>query len=136
MELAEQGQSASNDAAFSHNREAGSDIRSRHILLDADEFATKYELDDIRREIRAGDSPNGHQAVHTKGLALEEIAATFDVSIIDRAAYRLHVHVPYMFRRFILWRNVELEPFEESRYYRGAVRLEGDGFSAVGAENA
>jgi hypothetical protein len=31
-----------------------SDPRHRQILLDADEFVTKYELDDIRGEIRAG----------------------------------------------------------------------------------
>ncbi|GLA22739.1 hypothetical protein M752DRAFT_338228 [Aspergillus phoenicis ATCC 13157] len=30
------------------------DLRSHHILLDADEFVTKYDIDDLRDEIRTG----------------------------------------------------------------------------------
>ncbi|KAL4744962.1 hypothetical protein BDW72DRAFT_187585 [Aspergillus terricola var. indicus] len=53
------------------------DLRSHHILLDADEFVTKYDLDDLRDEIRTGallvDDPDHLGCV--EGLADEEARA-------------------------------------------------------------
>jgi hypothetical protein len=54
-----------------------SNLRYRQILLDADEFVTKYELDDIRGEIRAGalllETHDNLESI--EGLTEEAIAA-------------------------------------------------------------
>ncbi|KAJ0421809.1 hypothetical protein BJY00DRAFT_281807 [Aspergillus carlsbadensis] len=62
--------------------------------------------------------------IETKAQALEDIGAALDIPILKRAAYRFRVYLPYFFKRYCLWRRVAYEPFEESRYATGQVRLE------------
>lgn len=54
--------------------QAWSDLRRRQILLDADEFVTKYDLDDLRGEIRTGalllEDPD-----HVEGLTDADVSA-------------------------------------------------------------
>lgn len=54
--------------------QAWSDLRRHQILLDADEFVTKYDLDDLRSEIRTGalllEDPD-----HVEGLTDADVAA-------------------------------------------------------------
>ncbi|KAL2800342.1 hypothetical protein BJX66DRAFT_332482 [Aspergillus keveii] len=69
--------------------------------------------------------------IETKAQALEDIGAALDFPLLRRAAYRFRVYLPYFFKRYCLWRRVACEPFEESRYATGQVRLEdGDGLPA------
>jgi hypothetical protein len=59
----------------------------------------------------------------TKKVAFEDMEQPFASQTRDVVSYRVKVVLPYLFRRSILWRNVELEPFEESRYSGGGIRL-------------
>ncbi|KAL4932161.1 major facilitator superfamily domain-containing protein [Aspergillus undulatus] len=64
--------------------------------------------------------------VETRRSSLEELSATLNIPVFSRAAYRVRVYLPYLFKRFILWRSVELQPFEQTRYADGMVRLKDD----------
>ncbi|KAI9367314.1 hypothetical protein BJX61DRAFT_529024 [Aspergillus egyptiacus] len=97
MELADQERSSSADI-FSPVREGTtsrprSDLRYRQILLDADEFTTKYELDDVRTEIRAAalmlDDP-------------DDIGRVEGLTEGDVAALRLERRPPPIFSRIIV----------------------------------
>lgn len=48
----------------------------------------------------------------------------FQVPTTKVAEYRLRIVIPYLFRRNILRQNVALQPFEESKYNVGPIRLE------------
>ncbi|KAL4981481.1 hypothetical protein BDW68DRAFT_183451 [Aspergillus falconensis] len=52
MDLDDQGQTGDSTSAQIFHAELNS--RDRHVLLDVDEFVTKYELDDLRNDIRTG----------------------------------------------------------------------------------
>ncbi|KAL5041127.1 hypothetical protein BDW71DRAFT_212414 [Aspergillus fruticulosus] len=52
MDLDDQGQTGDSTSAQIFHAELSS--RDRHVLLDVDEFVTKYELDDLRNDIRTG----------------------------------------------------------------------------------
>ena len=54
---------------------------------------------------------------------LEEIHRAFEVSTRNLASYRLFVELPYKFKRHVLRMNVELEPFEDSKYNVGVISL-------------
>ncbi|KAL3443988.1 hypothetical protein BJX65DRAFT_284094 [Aspergillus insuetus] len=62
--------------------------------------------------------------IETKAQALEDIGAALDFPLLKRAAYRFRVCLPYFFKRYCLWRRGAYEPFEESRYATGQMRLE------------
>jgi len=59
----------------------------------------------------------------TSKLPLECIGPALEPSPNGLLSYRVLVHLPYLFGRYILRRNVELVPFEEHRYSEGAITL-------------
>ncbi|GES57122.1 MFS general substrate transporter [Aspergillus terreus] len=64
----------------------------------------------------------------TAGQALEDMGAVFETRTRDLVRYRLRIHLPYMFRRYILWKDVDLCPFEMSQY--GSKPVRGDDMEA------
>ncbi|PYI20161.1 hypothetical protein BO99DRAFT_115207 [Aspergillus violaceofuscus CBS 115571] len=60
----------------------------------------------------------------TRKVPLEDMGHLFEARNRDLALYQVRVVWPYLFRRYVLWQKVVLEPFEESRYGRGAIALE------------
>lgn len=59
----------------------------------------------------------------THKYQLEEIHRIFEVSTRNLVSYRLFVEFPYKFERYIFQMNVELKPFEESKYNVGMISL-------------
>lgn len=59
----------------------------------------------------------------TSKVAFEDMEQVFEGRTRDIVSYRVKVVLPYLFRRYILWRQVKLEPFEESRYSGGGIIL-------------
>lgn len=60
----------------------------------------------------------------TKQVSLENIGSIFDVPTRNLILYRVKVHLPYFFKRYILWRDVDLVALEDSRYRFAAIRLD------------
>lgn len=60
----------------------------------------------------------------TRKYPLEEIHTVFEVSTRNLASYRLFVELPYIFKYYVLRKDVKLEPFEESRYNVGVISLD------------
>lgn len=59
----------------------------------------------------------------TSQYPLEEMHTVFEASTKNLALYRLFVELPYKFKRYILRKDVVLEPFEESKYNVGMITL-------------
>lgn len=84
--------------------QAWSDLRCHQILLDADEFVTKYDLDDLRNEIRTGalllEDPD-----HVEGLTDADIGALAEekrpIPIFSRSLIKELPHVCYI--GIMLW---------------------------------
>lgn len=60
----------------------------------------------------------------TRRYPLEEIPRVFEASSKNIMSYRLYVEFPYLFKRYILRKDVELEHFEDSRYNTGMISLD------------
>lgn len=59
----------------------------------------------------------------TKNLALEEVPLAFEAPTRNLILYRLLVEIPYLFRRYVLRRNVVFLSFEDSKYSGGTIAL-------------
>lgn len=66
----------------------------------------------------------------TSQYPLEEMHTVFEASTRNLASYRLFVELPYKFKRYILRKDVTLEPFEESKYNVGIITLGDTGTSS------
>ncbi len=64
--------------------------------------------------------------IETKGRSLEEIRAAFDFPIANRVAYRVRLYSSYITERVSPSRREEVEPFGESEYGTGLIRLQGN----------
>lgn len=62
--------------------------------------------------------------IETKGRSLEEIRTAFGFPIANRVAYRVRLYASYITKRASVSRREELEPFEESEYGDGLIRLQ------------
>lgn len=47
---------------------------------------------------------------------MEDIGAVFEATTKDLVLYRLRIHLPYIFERYFLWKDVQLCPFEQSKH--------------------
>lgn len=61
--------------------------------------------------------------IETWNRPLEDIHMAFEASLRNSASYSLSVELPYIFNRYVLQRDVDLEPFEESSYNVGMISL-------------
>ncbi|KAL6230636.1 hypothetical protein BDW75DRAFT_234240 [Aspergillus navahoensis] len=61
--------------------------------------------------------------LETRRCTLDEIRFALDVPTANRVAYRIRIYTPYIFKRLFLRQCVEPEPFEQSQYGTGAIRL-------------
>lgn len=59
----------------------------------------------------------------TAKIPLEDMEKLFEARDRDTILYQMTIVWPYLFRRYVLWQNVALEPFEESQYGAGAIAL-------------
>ncbi|GLA73022.1 hypothetical protein AtubIFM55763_003921 [Aspergillus tubingensis] len=59
----------------------------------------------------------------TARIPLEDMEKLFEARDRDTILYQMTIVWPYLFRRYVLWQNVALEPFEESQYGAGAIAL-------------
>ncbi|ODM16479.1 hypothetical protein SI65_07986 [Aspergillus cristatus] len=66
----------------------------------------------------------------TSQYPLEAMHMVFEASTKNLALYRLFVELPYKFKRYILRKDVALEPFEESKYNVGMITLGDTGTSS------
>ncbi|GAQ41065.1 hypothetical protein AKAW_00344 [Aspergillus niger] len=59
----------------------------------------------------------------TARIPLEDMEKLFEARDRDTILYQMTIVWPYLFKRYVLWQNVALEPFEESQYGAGAIAL-------------
>jgi hypothetical protein len=69
----------------------------------------------------------------TKGVPLEDVGRIFDTPTRNLVLYRVNVHLPYLFKRYILFKDVDLTPLEDSRYRFAAVTLDDTEALSAGA---
>ncbi|KAJ5664320.1 MFS general substrate transporter [Penicillium longicatenatum] len=69
----------------------------------------------------------------TKRTSLEDVGRIFDTPTRNLILYRINVHLPYLFKRYILFKGVELTPLEDSRYRFAAVTLDDTEALSAGA---
>lgn len=59
----------------------------------------------------------------TAKIPLEDMEKLFEARNRDILLYQVKIVWPYLFKKYIFWQNVVLEPFDESRYGTSAIAL-------------
>ena len=60
----------------------------------------------------------------TKKVPLEDMTDIWDIPTRNLVLYRVKVHLPYLFKRYLLWKNVDLVPLEDSQYRFAPIALD------------
>jgi len=69
----------------------------------------------------------------TKKVSLEDIGRIFDTPTRNLILYRSNVQLPYLFKRYIMFKDVTLTALEDSRYRFAAITLDDTEALSAGA---